>query len=51
LRGRADSAGSFLTCNRCQHFNAARGPLAGPELRWSDEDEGAEGTPTLCDDL
>jgi hypothetical protein len=23
----------------------------GPELRWSDEDEGAEGSPTLCDDL
>jgi len=23
----------------------------GPELRWRDEDEGAEGTPTLCDEL
>ena len=31
----------YLTRVRCQHFNAARRPLIGPELRWRDEDEGA----------
>jgi len=51
LEGPRNFVGSFLTRVRCQHFNAARGPLAGPELRWRDEGEGAEGTPTLCDDL
>jgi len=41
----------YLTSDRCQHFNVAGRPLTGPELRWRDEDEGAEGSPTLCDDL
>ena len=41
----------YLTRVRCQHFNAARRPLTGSELSWRDEGEGAEGSPTLCNDL
>jgi len=41
----------YLTSDRCQHFNVAGRPLTGLELSWRDEDEGAGGAPTLCDDL